>query len=136
MGQITLNVTPAHSTDPTPPAVLDFLELLAEAAYEADRVAKAAKDRADELKADLKMALEQAGKLNPDTKGIGVIRTIIKPSVRFDASLAKQLLTPAEVEKYSVKALDSKLVKANVTPDSYALMQKSFGYSLELKVSD
>lgn len=114
----------------------NFLEALAEAAYQADRAFKQAKERAEQIKGDLKQALEQRGKLHGDTKGIGVIHTVIKPSRRFDPSLAEQLLKPEEIEKYSTLTLDSAKVKANVTPDTYELMQKQSGWSLELKAGD
>lgn len=110
------------------------LERLAEAALVADMEAKEAAEKQKAAKDAFKKALEARGQLNPDTKGIGVVRCIIKKTRRFDKALAEQLLTPDEVAKYS--SIDSALVKANVAPSAYELMQKDFGYSLEVKVAD
>ena len=109
-----------------------LLEALAEEALEADIEAKAAVAKQAATKAALKKALEDAGKLDQDTKAVGVVRTIIKRVRRFDATLAEELLTPEEVAKYS--AISSALVKANVAPTVYELMQADQGFSLELKV--
>ena len=110
------------------------LEQLAEAALVADMKFKEAEAEKDAAKAAFKKALEARGQLNPDYRGVGVVRTVIKETKRFDKSLATQLLTPEEVAKWST--IDSALVKNNVTPDTYAMMQKSYGFSLELKVAD
>jgi hypothetical protein len=108
------------------------LELLAEAALEADIAAKEAIALQASTKAAFKEALEKAGKLDGDTKAVGVVRTIIKRTRRFDPKLAEQLLTSEEVAKYS--AISGSLVKANVAPAAYELMQADTGFSLELKV--
>jgi hypothetical protein len=108
------------------------LEALAEEALEADIAAKDAVAKQASTKAALKKALEEAGKLDSDTKAVGVVRTIIKRVRRFDAKLAEELLTPEEVAKYS--AISSALVKANVAPTVYEMMQADQGFSLELKV--
>lgn len=125
MANLTLNTESETSID---------LEHLAESALRADMAAKEATERAKELKDQLKEALDKAGKLNGDTKAIGNARTVIKQVRRFDAKLAAELLTPEEAAKYS--KIDGTLVKKNVTPDTYELMQRDFGYSLELKVND
>lgn len=131
---LTLNTATTHSTNldlpsPNPDA---WLEALAEEALEADLAAKEAVARQASTKAALKKALEDAGKLDGDTKAVGVVRTIIKRTRRFDAALAKELLTPEEVAKYS--DISGALVKANVAPSVYEMMQADTGYSLELKV--
>jgi hypothetical protein len=115
-----------------PSAVDAELEALAEEALEADIAAKAAVAKQASTKAALKTALAEAGKLDQDTKAVGVVRTIIKPVRRFDAKLAEELLSPEEVAQYS--AISSALVKANVAPTVYELMQADQGFSLELKV--
>lgn len=109
-----------------------WLELLAEEALEADIEFKAAEARKDSAKKALKEALEAAGKLDQDTKAIGVVRTIIKKTRRFSADLAEQLLTPEEIAAYS--SINSAKVKANVAPAVYELLQADTGYSLEVKV--
>ena len=108
------------------------LELLAEEALEADLAAKEAIVRQASTKAALKKALEEAGKLDGDTKAIGVVRTIIKRTRRFDPALAKQLLNAEEIAKYS--DISGALVKQNVAPAVYEMMQADQGFSLELKV--
>jgi hypothetical protein len=108
------------------------LEALAEAALEADIAAKAAVAKQESAKKAFKEALEKAGKLDGDTKAVGVVRTIIKRTRRFDSKLAEQLLTSEEIAKYS--AISGALVKANVAPAAYELMQADTGFSLELKV--
>jgi hypothetical protein len=128
MGTLTLSTEPATST------VNDRLEALAETALMADMAFKEAKEHAESTKAAFKKALEAAGKLNPDFKGIGVVRTVIKEVKRFDPKLAVQLLTVAEIAQYS--ALSGALVKDNVAPSVYALMQAPGTTSLELKVAD
>lgn len=110
------------------------LEALAEEALEADMAAKAAIVLQASTKAAFKEALEKTGKLNGDTKAVGIVRTIIKRTRRFDPSLAEQLLTPEEVAQYS--AISGALVKANVAPAAYELMQSDQGFSLELKVDN
>ena len=125
MATLTLNTAAASTID---------LEHLAEMALRADIDAKEAAEKAKGLKDQLKDALDKAGKLNGDTKAVGNARTVIKKTRRFDASLAAQLLTAEEAAKYS--KIDGALVKKNVTPDTYELMQRDFGYSLELKVND
>lgn len=131
---LTLNTGTSHSAKldlpkPNPDA---WLELLAEEALEADAAFKEAKTKAESTKAAFKKALEDAGKLDGDTKAVGVVRTIIKRTRRFDPALAKQLLTPEEVAQYS--DISGALVKANVAPAAYELMQADTGFSLELKV--
>lgn len=110
------------------------LEHLAEVALQADFAAKEAADRQKAAKDALKKALEARGKLNQDTKAIGVVRTIIKKTRKFDPTLAKQLLTEEEIARYS--DINAALVKANVAPNVYEMFQADQGYSLELKVAD
>lgn len=120
-------------TDAAPRPFRDsMLEELAEEALEADQAAKDAVARQASTKAALKKALEEAGQLDPDTKAVGVVRTIIKRVRRFSKDLAEELLTPEEVAQYS--SIDSAKVKANVAPTVYEMMQADQGFSLELKV--
>lgn len=119
----------------TPPSAADIeLEHLAEEALEADIAFKEAERKKDSTKAAFKKALEARGQLKQDTRAVGVVRTIIKKTRRFDPALAKQLLTPEEIAKYS--DISSALVKANVAPKVYEMFQADQGYSLELKVAD
>jgi hypothetical protein len=110
------------------------LEHLAEEALKADLEAKEAADRQKAAKDAFKKALQDRGMLASDTKAVGPVRTIIKKTRRFSKTLAKQLLTPEEVAKYS--DIDSALVKANVAPNVYEMFQEDQGFSLELKVAD
>jgi hypothetical protein len=131
--EITLDLGPAIST--AAPEIADAeLEHLAELALEADMEAKAAAEKQKAAKEAFKKALEVRNALNQNTRNVGVVRTVIKNVRRWDEKKAKELLNADEVERYSVKKLDSALVKRNVTPDTYELMQADFGYSLEVKV--
>lgn len=117
------------------PSAADIeLEHLAEEALEADIAFKEAERKKDSTKAAFKKALEARGQLKQDTRAVGVVRTIIKRTRRFDPALAKQLLTAEEIAKYS--DISSALVKANVAPKVYEMFQADQGYSLELKVAD
>ena len=135
MSTITLDF--GTETQTTAPAQIDAdteLERLAEAALVADMNFKEAETAKNDAKAAFKKALEARGALNPDTKAVGVVRTIVKRMRRFDKSLASQLLTAEEIAKYST--IDSAVVKANVAPNVYEMFQKDSGYSLEVKVAD
>lgn len=128
MANLTLNTASETAID---------LEHLAESALRADMAAKEAAEKAKELKDQLKEALDKAGKLNGDTKAVGNARTVIKRVRRFDEKTALQALTEGEVEAYSVRKLDSALLKKNFAPTVYEeLFSKDFGFSLELKVND
>ena len=120
----------------TRPALVhqDDLEALAETALMADLAFKEAKEKAESTKAAFKKALEDAGKLNPDFKGIGIVRTVIKEVNRFDPKKAVELLNESEIRECS--ALSGTLVKQNVAPSVYALMQSPGTTSLELKVGE
>lgn len=110
------------------------LEALAEAALLADINAKEAAEAQKSAKDAFKKALEARQMLNSDTKQVGVVRTIVKATRRFDKTLAAQLLTEDEIAKYS--SLDGALVKANVAPAVYEMFQRDYGFSLEVKVGE
>lgn len=125
---LTLNVGTAETV-----STFD-LEALAEKALNDQIIFNEAKANAESSKAAFRKALEESGNLNPDFKGTSLVRTIVKNVSRFDPKKAVELLTPEEVARYS--ALSGSLVKNNVTPDTYALMQSPGTTSLELKVAD
>lgn len=130
---LSLNFEPAITT--AAPEIADAeLEHLAELALEADMEAKAAAEKQKAAKEAFKKALEVRNALNQNTRNVGIVRTVIKNVRRWDEKKAKELLNADEIERYSVSKLDSALVKRNVTPDTYELMQADFGYSLEVKV--
>lgn len=131
MSTLTLDTRTAPATQDRP-FQDSMLEELAEAALEADIAAKAAIATQESAKKAFKEALEAAGKLDQDTKAVGVVRTIIKRVRRFDPKLAEQLLTPEEIAAYS--AISGAKVKQNVAPAAYELMQADQGFSLELRV--
>lgn len=120
----------------TRPALVhqDELEALAETALMADLAFKEAKEKAESTKAAFKKALEDAGKLNSDFKGVGIVRTVIKEVNKFDPKKAVELLNEAEIRECS--ALSGTLVKQNVAPSVYALMQSPGTTSLELRLTD
>lgn len=133
MATLTLITGQTHTEAPAQRPYQDqILEELAEEALEADIAAKAAVAKQESTKKALKEALQAAGKLDQDTKAVGVVRTIIKRVRRFDPKLAEQLLTPEEIAAYST--ISGALVKQNVAPSAYELMQSDQGFSLELKV--
>ena len=131
-----MSITLNYETNTLPASLQSDLDLeqLAEAALVADMEAKEAAEKQKSAKDAFKKALEARGMLDSDTKAVGVVRTVIKKTRRFDKSLAEQLLTAEEIAQYS--SLDSAKVKANVAPSSYELMQKDMGWSLETKVAD
>lgn len=117
------------------PSAADIeLEHLAEEALQADIAAKEAARVQESTKAAFKKALEARGQLNQDTRAVGVVRTIIKKTRKFDPALAKQLLTAEEIAEYS--DISAAKVKANVAPKVYEMLQADQGYSLELKIAD
>lgn len=123
------------TAQPAPATDVDVeLEALAEAALMADMEFKDAETKQKSAKDAFKKALADRGLLKQDTKAVGVVRTIIKKTRRFDPNLAKQLLSAEEIAKYS--DISSALVKANVAPNVYEMFQADQGFSLELKVAD
>lgn len=129
MSTLTLN------TGTTEQDTFDFdLEALAEKALNDQIIFDEAKANAESSKAAFRKALEDSGKLNPDFKGTSLVRTIVKNVSRFDPKKAVELLNAEEISQCS--ALSGTLVKANVAPSVYALMQSPGTTSLQIKVSD
>lgn len=109
------------------------LDALALQALEADMLAKETADLAKGLKDKLKTVLTEQGLYNSDFKGTDHVRTVIKETSRFDPKKALELLNADEVAQCS--ALSGTLVKANVAPAVYTLMQSPGTTSLELKIA-
>lgn len=136
MGAITLDFGQDAITTAAPEIADAELEHLAELALEADMAAKEAAEKQKAAKEAFKKALEVRNALNQNTRNVGVVRTVIKNVRRWDEKKAKELLNAEEIERYSVSKLDSALVKRNVTPDVFEMMQADYGFSLEVKVAD
>jgi hypothetical protein len=110
------------------------LEELAEKALEAQQ---AAKDAALEYKSAedaFRKALEAAGKLDKDTKAVGIVRTVIYPTKRFDEETARGILTKKLAKECEKTVLDSAKVKANVSPAVYESMQVTTGMTLKISL--
>ena len=110
------------------------LDALAEEALEDDMVLKEATAKAKASKDKFKKALDEQGLLNPDFKGTDLVRVIVKAPMVFDAKKALEVLTPAEIAKYS--AISGALVKANLSPNDYAVLQSPGSISVTLQVAD
>ena len=110
------------------------LDALAEEALEDDMVLKEATARAKASKDKFKKALDEQGLLNPDFKGTDLVRVIVKAPMVFDAKKALEVLTPVEIAKYS--AISGALVKANLSPNDYAVLQSPGSISVTLQVAD
>jgi uncharacterized protein YjaG (DUF416 family) len=133
MGTLTLNTKTAKelglvvNTD----AELERLAELALAAQQAEKeaalVAKSATDA-------FRKALADAGKLDSDTKAVGIVRTTIFPTKRFDETLARGILTKKLQKECEKVTLDSAKVKALVAPAQYEQMQAVSGMTLKLSI--
>jgi CRISPR/Cas system-associated protein Csm6 len=119
----------------TKPAVSEnLLELLAEQALEAQQEADKAATAAKAATEKFRKALEAAGKLDADTKVVGIVRTTIFPTARFNEDLARGLLTKKLQKECEKTVLDSALVKAKVSPEQYKQMQAVTGMTLKLSI--
>ena len=104
------------------------LEAFYELKKQADQLAKQVK----EADAALRQKLEAAGLLNEDFQGLGFVHASVSRTRRFDETLARTVLTPAEQRKCEKKVLDSKLVQA-LFADRYEACQKDLGgYTMRL----
>lgn len=112
------------------------LELLAEKALVSSQKLKAAELQAKSDSDALKKALEKAGRLTEDNKNVGPVRTVIYPTRRFDETLARSLMSQKLQKECSKIVLDTKLVQAKVSPETYATFQKTSGWTLKLDVAD
>lgn len=130
---LKLITEPAQSLSPA--ADVEYaLEALAEAALTAQSRANDAAAEAKSATDAFKNALEAAGKLDADTKAVGIVRTVIYPTRRFDETLARSLMTAKLQKECSQVVLDTKLVQAKVSPEQYEAMQKTSGYTLKLSI--
>lgn len=128
---LTLNTGPVQST--TSPTDAE-LERLAELALTADIRAKDAAAEAKSATEAFKKALEAANMLDGDTKAVGVVRTVIYPTKRFDETLARSLMTQKLQKECSKTVLDPKLVQVKVSPEQYEQFQAVSGWTMKLSV--
>lgn len=108
------------------------IDQLAAVALADDMEAKEAADKAKKSKEVLRKALEAQGRLNPDEKGTDLVHFTIKAPMVFDPKKAMQLLNADEIAACS--ALSATLVKKNIAPVAYELMQSPGTISLGLTV--
>ena len=112
----------------------DQLELLAEAALAAQKREKDATLEAKSATAAFREALEAAGKLNADNKAVGIVRTVIYPTKRFDEETARSLMTKKLQKECEKTVLDTAKVKANVSPADYEKFQVTTGMTLKISL--
>lgn len=112
----------------------DHLETLAELALAAQKREKDAKTEAESATAAFRDALEKAGKLDADTKAVGIVRTVIYPTRRFSETLARGLMTKKLQKECEKTVLDTAAVKKNVSPADYERMQETTGFTLKLSL--
>lgn len=111
---------------------LDVLTEELESFYELKKQADLLAKQVKEADAALRQKLEAAGLLNEDFHGLGFVHASVSRTRRFDESLARTVLTPAEQRKCEKKVLDSKLVQA-LFADRYEACQKDLGgYTMRL----
>jgi hypothetical protein len=132
MSTLTLVTSPAPKT--TKANIDVILEGLAEAALEAQRKAKEAEEEAKAATDAFRSALEEVGKLDADTKAVGIVRTTIYPTKRFNETLARSLMTKKLQKECEKTVLDSAAVKRHVSPVDYERMQVTTGWTLKLSV--
>jgi DNA-binding protein H-NS len=133
MSTLTLVTNPAPKTA-AKENVDVVLELLAEAALEAQQKAKQADEEAKAATDAFRQALEAAGKLNEDTKAVGIVRTTLYPTRRFSEDLARSIMTKKLAKECEKTVLDSNAVKRNVSPADYERMQSVTGWTMKLSV--
>lgn len=132
MSKLSLDTGPTQSTQ----AIISQSELerLAELALTADIRAKDAAAEAKSATEAFKKALEAANMLDGDTKAVGVVRTVIYPTKRFDETLARSLMSQKLQKECSKTVLDTKLVQAKVSPEQYEAFQAVSGWTMKLSV--
>lgn len=126
---VTSDTRPVHTIDTD-----TELEMLAEAALAAQQREKDAALEAKSATAAFREALDAAGKLNADNKAVGIVRTVIYPTKRFDEETARGLMTKKLQKECEKTVLDSAKVKANVAPAVYESMQVTSGMTLKISL--
>lgn len=92
------------------------LEQLALIALKAEMKSKEAAAAYKEAQLAFIEQAEAEGMLNPDTKAIGPVQTIITPNRFFDVDYAITLVSEADVLESTVEVVDAKLLKQHMTP--------------------
>lgn len=136
MSKLSLVTSPAAETEAwTDASLLEAqLELLAEQALEAQQEEKEAALKAKSAVAAFREALDKAGKLDADTKAVGIVRTVIYPTRRFDEATARGLMSKRLQKECEKTVLDSAKVKALVAPAVYEEFQITTGMTLKLSI--
>jgi hypothetical protein len=110
------------------------LEMLAEAALAAQQRSKDAALEYKSAEDAFRKALDAAGKLNADNKAVGIVRTVIYPTKRFDEETARGIMTKKLQKECEKTVLDTAKVKANVSPADYERMQVTTGMTLKISL--
>jgi len=135
MSKLFLVTSPAAAaTAPSQSEVEYLLERLAEDALAAQQAEKAATLAAKSATEAFRKALDAAGKLNADNKAVGIVRTVIYPTKRFDEETARGILTKKLAKECEKTVLDTAKVKANVSPAVYESMQVTTGMTLKISL--
>jgi predicted urease superfamily metal-dependent hydrolase len=129
----TLTLSTRQTLSPAADAAYE-LEALAELALELQMKAKQADEEAKAATDAFRQALEAAGKLNEDTKAVGIVRTTLYPTRRFSEDLARSIMTKKLAKECEKTVLDSNAVKRNVSPADYERMQSVTGWTMKLSV--
>jgi len=133
MSTLTLNTKSGPAVNDRPWRD-QLLEELAEAALTADIRAKDAAAEAKSATDAFRKALAENNMLDSDTKAVGIVRTTIFPTKRFDETLARTLMTKKLQKECEKTVLDAKLVEAKVSPETYTTFQKVSGMTLKLSI--
>lgn len=135
MSKLSLITSPITEDAWTEDSLADAkLELLAEQALEAQQEEKEAALKAKSAVAAFREALYKAGKLDADTKAVGIVRTVIYPTKRFDETTARGLMSKRLQKECEKTVLDSAKVKALVAPAVYEEFQITTGMTLKLSI--
>lgn len=105
--------------------------------------AEAAKKEADAAVAEVYEELEQEGLLDPDTKAVGMVRTVIAPNRFFSEAKALELknlkkIPASKIKQATVSKIDGSILKALIEPALYEQCMDSYSkkYKITLKVND
>jgi hypothetical protein len=133
--KLTLLTSPAETEAWTDASLLEAqLELLAEQALDAQQEEKEAALKAKSATEAFRKALDAAGKLNADNKAVGIVRTVIYPTKRFDEATARTVMTKKLAKECEKTVLDSAKVKANLAPADYEKCQVTTGMTLKISL--
>jgi hypothetical protein len=91
------------------------------------------KKLADDAKAELRKRLAITTRANPHA--FGKLRVKVAQTLRFDASLAEEVLPPAKFRKICVAKPDSTLAKAVLTKAEYEQTRRKYDNAITITVA-